>query len=56
MPDVTITEERYTELLRAECVAQMLKRVIADKTKHYFSMSYEEIRIYNEMFNTEVEA
>lgn len=53
---VTISEERYSELLRAECVFKLLEHVISEKAKRYGSISYDEVQIYNVLFlNSESE-
>lgn len=47
---ITISEERYSELLRAECVYNLMAHVIAEKVDTYSSISYQEVQIYDLLF------
>lgn len=52
---ITISEERYSELLRAECVYNLMAHVIAEKVDSYASISYQEVQIYDLLFRDKEE-
>lgn len=47
---VTLSEKRYSELLRAECVFQLMEHVIFEKAAAYEGMTHREIQIYSVLF------
>jgi hypothetical protein len=45
MGEVTISIERFQQLIRAEQVANQLTAMIEDKEKHYGQIDHEDIRL-----------
>lgn len=52
MPEqnITISTDRYLELLRAEHTAQMLLDIIKEKNESYCGIDHKEIRLMHTLF------
>lgn len=45
MPEVTISVERFQQLIRAEQDANQLKALIAEKTEHYQTIDRDDLKL-----------
>lgn len=53
--DITITQDRYNELILAEREAEILKNLIHNKASTYSQLVFEELRLIDKLFYTPVE-
>ena len=52
MPEqnITISADRYVELIRAEQTAKMMLEVIKEKNDHYCGIDHKEIKLMHTLF------
>jgi hypothetical protein len=52
MPEqnITISADRYVELIRAEKTAQMLLDIIKEKNEQYCGIDYSEVKLMHTLF------
>lgn len=51
MAEVTISLERYDQLIRAEQDANVLKGIIASKVERFGGLSLDELRVLDDSYN-----